>query len=128
MEEVGAVVEGYYAAESVHQLSQREGVEMPICRCAYEVLYQGKQVQDVVPGADDPGQKGRAAGDYLDVTGRRPKAVHCKKADRKAAFPESETEGAAHAAPSARLSGRKGPKRNPGPKSGILFVQVRPLW
>lgn len=48
MEEVGAVVEGYYAAESVHQLSQREGVEMPICRCAYEVLYQGKQVQDVV--------------------------------------------------------------------------------
>ena len=21
---------------------------MPICRCAYEVLYQGKQVQDVV--------------------------------------------------------------------------------
>ena len=48
MEEVGAVVEGYYAAESVHQLSQREGVEMPICRCAYEVLYHGKQVQDVV--------------------------------------------------------------------------------
>jgi len=48
MDEVGAVVEGYYAAESVHQLAQREGVEMPICRCAYEVLYQGKQVRDVV--------------------------------------------------------------------------------
>ena len=48
MEEVGAVVEGYYAAESVHQLSQREGVEMPICRCVYEVLYQGKQVRTVV--------------------------------------------------------------------------------
>lgn len=48
MEEVGAVVEGYYAAESVHQLSEREGVEMPICRCAYEVLYQGKQVRTVV--------------------------------------------------------------------------------
>ena len=22
---------------------------MPICRCAYEVLYQGKQARDVVP-------------------------------------------------------------------------------
>ena len=48
MEAVGAVVEGYYAAESVHQLAEREGVEMPICRCAYEVLYHGKQVRDVV--------------------------------------------------------------------------------
>lgn len=48
MEEVGAVVEGYYAAESVHQLAEREGVEMPICRCAYEVLYHGKNVRDVV--------------------------------------------------------------------------------
>lgn len=48
MEEIGAVVEGYYAAESVYQLAQREGVDMPICRCAYEVLYRGKAVQDVV--------------------------------------------------------------------------------
>ena len=48
MEEVGAVVEGYYAAESIHQLAEREHVEMPICRCAYEVLYHGKQVRDVV--------------------------------------------------------------------------------
>ncbi len=49
MEEVGAVVEGYYAAESVRQLAGREGVEMPICQCAYEVLYQGKRARDVVP-------------------------------------------------------------------------------
>ena len=49
MEEVGAVVEGYYAAESVCQLAEREGVEMPICRCAYEVLYRGKRARDVVP-------------------------------------------------------------------------------
>ena len=48
MDEVGAVVEGYYAAESIHQLAEREGVDMPICRCAYEVLYHGKQVRDVV--------------------------------------------------------------------------------
>jgi len=49
MEEVGAVVEGYYAAESVHQLAAREGVEMPICQCAYEVLYQGRRAREVVP-------------------------------------------------------------------------------
>lgn len=49
MEEVGAVVEGYYAAESVCQLAAREGVEMPICRCAYDVLYRGKEPRDVVP-------------------------------------------------------------------------------
>lgn len=48
MEEVGAVVEGYYAAESVEQLAARTGVEMPICHCAYEVLYHGKHVRDVV--------------------------------------------------------------------------------
>lgn len=48
MREVGAVVEGYYAAESVEQLAEREQVEMPICHRAYEVLYHGKQVRDVV--------------------------------------------------------------------------------
>lgn len=47
MEEVGAVVEGYYAAESIHQLAQRTGVEMPICQCAYEVLYHNRPIQTV---------------------------------------------------------------------------------
>jgi len=48
MDEVGAVVEGYYAAESVHQLAERTGVETPICRCAYEVLYQGRDVREAM--------------------------------------------------------------------------------
>ena len=48
VKEIGAVVEGYYAAESIYQLSQREGVEMPLCRSVYEVLYHGVAVQDVV--------------------------------------------------------------------------------
>lgn len=56
MEEVGAVVEGYFAAESIHQLSERVGVEMPISRCAYEVLYQGKQTGRG-SGADDRAKK-----------------------------------------------------------------------
>lgn len=48
MEEVGAVVEGYYAAESVYQLAEKEHVEMPISHCAYEILYHGKQAREVV--------------------------------------------------------------------------------
>ena len=48
MAEIGAVVEGYYAAESVCQLAEREQVDMPICRCAYEVLYRDKHPRDVV--------------------------------------------------------------------------------
>ena len=49
MKEVGAVVEGYYAAESIHQLAEREEVEMPICDGVYQVLYQGREARDVVP-------------------------------------------------------------------------------
>lgn len=48
MEEVGAVVEGYYAAFSAHQLAEKAGVEMPICQCAYRVLYEGQSARDVV--------------------------------------------------------------------------------
>ncbi len=48
MKEVGAVVEGYYAAFSAHQLAEKAGVEMPVCQCAYQVLYEGQPVRDVV--------------------------------------------------------------------------------
>ena len=41
MEEVGAVVEGYYAAESAWALCEKQGVEMPILQAAHQVLYQG---------------------------------------------------------------------------------------
>lgn len=40
MAQVGAVVEGYYAAKSVWELCRRQGVEMPILQAAYDVLYQ----------------------------------------------------------------------------------------
>lgn len=50
MKEVGAVVEGYYAAFSAHQLAVKAGVEMPICQNAYQVLYGGQPVQDLVCG------------------------------------------------------------------------------
>lgn len=45
MKEVGAVVEGYYAADSIYQLAQSVGVEMPICSCVYEFLYQGQSME-----------------------------------------------------------------------------------
>ncbi|MBR5020349.1 MAG: NAD(P)-dependent glycerol-3-phosphate dehydrogenase [Oscillospiraceae bacterium] len=39
MKEVGAVVEGYYAARSAWDLCQRQGIEMPILEATYRVLY-----------------------------------------------------------------------------------------
>ena len=48
MDEVGAVVEGYYAARSAHELAQRYGVEMPISPAVYEVLYEGKSAAPLI--------------------------------------------------------------------------------
>ena len=48
MDEVGAVVEGYYATESAMQLAQKTGVEMPIVEQAYAVLYEGRNVNVVL--------------------------------------------------------------------------------
>ena len=44
----GAVVEGYYAAASAKELADKAGVEMPITFGAYEVLYEGKDPQEVL--------------------------------------------------------------------------------
>ena len=48
MKEVGAVVEGYYAAESAYELGKRQGVDMPITTAAYQVLYEGRSAADAV--------------------------------------------------------------------------------
>ena len=40
MEQVGAVVEGYYAAKSAWALCKKQDVEMPILQAAYNVLYK----------------------------------------------------------------------------------------
>jgi len=47
MAEIGGVVEGYYAAKSVRELAQRQGVDMPIVSAAYAVLYQRHSTSDV---------------------------------------------------------------------------------
>ena len=46
--EIGAVVEGYYAAANARTLAQKAGVEMPIAQAAYEVLYEGRDVHAVI--------------------------------------------------------------------------------
>ena len=40
MQEVGAVVEGYYATKSAWELGRKMGVDMPIVGAAYRVLYE----------------------------------------------------------------------------------------
>jgi glycerol-3-phosphate dehydrogenase (NAD(P)+) len=47
MEEVGAVVEGYYAAKGAWELGKKQGIDMPITEAAYQVLYEGANVQEV---------------------------------------------------------------------------------
>lgn len=52
MDEVGAVVEGYYATKSAWELCQHQGIDMPIVGAAYRVLYENvdprKVLQDLL--------------------------------------------------------------------------------
>ena len=47
MEEVGAVVEGYYAAKGAYELGKIQGIDMPITEAAYQVLYENANVAEV---------------------------------------------------------------------------------
>lgn len=48
MKEVGAVVEGYYAAKAVHTLAKKHGVEMPITEASYRVLYENSDPREEI--------------------------------------------------------------------------------
>lgn len=48
VKEIGAVVEGYYAAANARTLAQKVGVEMPITEAAYQVLYEDKDPRQVI--------------------------------------------------------------------------------
>ena len=50
MKEVGAVVEGYYAAKSAYELGKAQGIDMPITEAAYKVLYEGVNVKEAFLG------------------------------------------------------------------------------
>ncbi|MEA4896059.1 MAG: NAD(P)H-dependent glycerol-3-phosphate dehydrogenase [Oscillospiraceae bacterium] len=46
MRQVGAVVEGYYAAASGYMMAKKCGVEMPITEATYNVLYNGAPLRE----------------------------------------------------------------------------------
>ena len=46
MQEVGAVVEGYYAAKSAYSLGKKMNIDMPITEAAYHVLYEDANVAE----------------------------------------------------------------------------------
>lgn len=48
MAQVGAVVEGYYAAATAKALADKVGIEMPILNAAYGVLYEGKNAREAL--------------------------------------------------------------------------------
>ncbi len=48
MDEVGAVVEGYYATEAGYMLAQKMGVSMPIVEAMYHVLYEGGSAKEAI--------------------------------------------------------------------------------
>ena len=48
LKEVGGVVEGYYATDTVRTLARKYGIEMPISEGAYQVLYNGRAPKEVL--------------------------------------------------------------------------------
>ena len=48
MQQVGAVVEGYYATKSAWELCRKQNVEMPIIHAAYETLYNNASPRQTV--------------------------------------------------------------------------------
>ena len=55
MEEVGAVVEGYYATDAGYHLAKKIGISMPITEQLYHVLYEDGDVRN--SGTHVPFQK-----------------------------------------------------------------------
>lgn len=49
VEKIGMVVEGIRTTNSAYKLAERHGVDMPITREIYNVLYRGTDVKDSVP-------------------------------------------------------------------------------
>ncbi len=69
LREVGAVVEGYYAAASVRSLGEKLGVELPICRSVYGILYEDGDPEETVRAL--MGRDRRSEFDYgWDMSGR----------------------------------------------------------
>jgi glycerol-3-phosphate dehydrogenase (NAD(P)+) len=42
------LAEGYYTAKALMLLSEKYGVDMPICRCVYEIIHKGRDAYDAM--------------------------------------------------------------------------------
>lgn len=47
LKQVGAVVEGYYATQAVHELVKNMKIDLPICNGMYKLLFENKPLADV---------------------------------------------------------------------------------
>lgn len=56
LDQMGMVVEGVRTTKAVHQLAEKTGVDMPITRGIYEILFNEKDPKEVV---DDLMRRGK---------------------------------------------------------------------
>ncbi len=42
------LAEGHYTAKAIVELAKRYGVDMPICRCVYEIIYNGRDADEAL--------------------------------------------------------------------------------
>ena len=50
LQQVGAVVEGYFATRAVHELTAGRQVSMPICEAMYDILFREQPLPEVIDG------------------------------------------------------------------------------
>ncbi len=43
-----ALAEGYYTAKAIHNLAEKKGVELPICSAVYSMLYENKNIDELM--------------------------------------------------------------------------------
>lgn len=43
-----ALAEGYYTAKAIHNLAKMKGIELPICDAVYSLLYENKNIEDLM--------------------------------------------------------------------------------
>lgn len=48
IEEDKGVIEGYYTAKAIHDLAEKNNIEMPICNSVYKILYDNINLKDVI--------------------------------------------------------------------------------
>ncbi len=42
------LAEGHYTSKAIAELAKKYGVDMPICRCVYEIIYDGRDADDAL--------------------------------------------------------------------------------